>query len=106
MNYHMNKLDDTLLDCLICLKLLKRPLKKEKRLSFCDKVRLESHVPIQDHTRERDMYGFLVIGMGLRSSPLKKDLTKEWDGCGLPGDDMEDWKPPTKEWSNYSAKGT
>jgi hypothetical protein len=53
-------------------------------------VRLESHVPIQDHTGERDIYGFLVVGVGLRSSPLKKDLTKEWEGCGLPGDDMED----------------
>jgi hypothetical protein len=45
--------------------------------SFCDKARLESHVPIQDQTGERDIYGFLVVGVGLRSSPLKKDLTKE-----------------------------
>jgi hypothetical protein len=45
--------------------------------SFYDKVRLQSHVPIQDHTGERDIYGFLVVGVGLRSSPLKKDLTKE-----------------------------
>jgi hypothetical protein len=36
------------------------------------------------------------VGVGLRSSPLKKDLTKEWEGCGLPGDDMEDWKPRPK----------
>jgi hypothetical protein len=66
------------------------PLKRKKMPSFCDKARLESHVPIQDHTGERDIYGFLVVGVGLSSSPLKKDLTKEWEGCGLPGDDMED----------------
>jgi hypothetical protein len=42
-------------------------------------------------------------GSWLKSSPLKKNLTKMWEACSLSSDGIGDWEPPIGEFS-YSSR--
>jgi hypothetical protein len=44
---------------------------------------------------EREVCGFLINGVELKSSQLEKNLTKEWEACNLPDDGMGFKSPPS-----------